>query len=69
LNLPDQSVLAFGIGMDPEVWSPAQGDGVDYKVFIRPHAQPTTLYQVFHRYIDPKNNRLKTGAGSMNGWI
>lgn len=56
LNLPDQSVLAFGIGMDPEVWSPEQGDGVDYKVFIRPHAQPNTLYQVFHRYIDPKNN-------------
>jgi tetratricopeptide (TPR) repeat protein len=56
LNLPDQSVLAFGIGMDPEVWSPDHGDGVDYKVFIRPHAQPTTLYQVFHRYIDPKNH-------------
>jgi tetratricopeptide (TPR) repeat protein len=56
LNLPDQSVLAFGIGMDPEVWSPVQGDGVDYKIFIRPHAQPVTLYQVFHRYIDPKNS-------------
>jgi len=46
----------FGLGMDPAVWSPDKGDGVEYNVYVRYPDEPYKLYRVFHRYLDPKRN-------------
>jgi tetratricopeptide (TPR) repeat protein len=56
LTLPLQSSLRFGLGVDPAVWSSRQGNGVDSCVYVRPLEQPHAVHQVFHRYLDPKNN-------------
>ena len=55
-KLPLQSELAFGIGMDPQVWSPDKGDGVEYNIYVQKTEEPNTLHRVFNIYIDPKNN-------------
>lgn len=55
IDLPFNSLLWFGIGMDPDVWSPDKGDGVEYNIYIRYPDNPNLLYRVFHKYIDPKN--------------
>ncbi|MEM4203751.1 MAG: tetratricopeptide repeat protein [Candidatus Methanomethylicaceae archaeon] len=56
LTLPLQSMLHFGYGMAPDVWSPEKGDGVEYNIYVQRSDEPYKLYRVFHRYIDPKNN-------------
>jgi tetratricopeptide (TPR) repeat protein len=56
LLLPSQSALRFGLGLDPAVWSPDKGDGLEYNVYVRHPKDPLVFHQVFHRYIDPKNN-------------
>ena len=35
LDLPDQTILSFGLGMSPEVWSPEKGDGVQYTIYVK----------------------------------
>jgi 4-amino-4-deoxy-L-arabinose transferase-like glycosyltransferase/tetratricopeptide (TPR) repeat protein len=56
LTLPLRSTLCFGYGMDPAVWSPDKGDGVEYNIYVSLAEEPSKLYRVFHDYIDPKNN-------------
>jgi len=56
LDLPQQSSLAFGFGISPDVWSPEKGDGVEYNIYVRKQDEPYKLYWVFQKYIDPKNN-------------
>ena len=56
ITVPEQAMLNFGLGMDPSVWLPDKGDGVEYNIFIRKPEEPYKLYRMFHRYIDPKNN-------------
>ena len=55
LSLPDSPIMQFGLGMSEEVWSPEKGDGVEYSIYVRDPKIPNTLYQVFQKFIDPKN--------------
>jgi hypothetical protein len=50
----ENSSLYFGIGLDPRVWLPTQGDGVEFEILIKD--SPYHMVQIFDRYIDPKNN-------------
>jgi 4-amino-4-deoxy-L-arabinose transferase-like glycosyltransferase len=56
LIVPKQAELKFGLAMDPEVWSPEKGDGVEYNIFIHRLSEPNKLHWLFQHYIDPKNN-------------
>jgi len=56
VEVPERAGLHFGLGMDPAVWSPDKGDGVEYNVYVRYPDEPYRLYRVFHRYLDPKRN-------------
>ena len=56
VTMPQQAMLHFGLGIDPAVWSPDKGDGVEYNLYVRKPDEPYVLYQVFSRYVDPKNN-------------
>jgi tetratricopeptide (TPR) repeat protein len=56
LTLPQQPTLKFGLGMDPQVWQADMGDGVEYSIYVRSPQEPHRLYQVFNRYLDPKND-------------
>lgn len=56
VSLPPSPVMQFGLGISEAVWSPENGDGVEYIIFIRDLQNPDTLYQVFQKTIDPKNN-------------
>jgi hypothetical protein len=56
IMLPLNAFLSFGIGMDPAVWSSEKGDGMLFKVFVQKTDEPNILYQIFQKYIDPKNN-------------
>lgn len=56
IKLPAESMLRFGIGMAPEVWSSDKGDGVQYSIYVRTSQSPSVLYKVFTYYLDPKNN-------------
>jgi hypothetical protein len=53
VSIGNISVLRFATAMDPEIWSPDKGDGVEYRVHVL-SAQGDDL--VFSRYLDPKNN-------------
>jgi tetratricopeptide (TPR) repeat protein len=55
-TIPKQARLFFGLGLDPSVWSPEKGDGVEYNIYIRRPEEPNKLFWVFQHYIDPKNN-------------
>jgi tetratricopeptide (TPR) repeat protein len=55
LEIPQQASLHFGLGLDPAVWSPDKGDGVEYNLYVRYPNEPYVLNQVYHRYLDPKN--------------
>ena len=52
MYVPDNSVLTWGIALDPRVWSPDKGDGVVFRVAIRDHQQTVAMYAM---YLDPKN--------------
>jgi hypothetical protein len=57
VNIPERAAMRFGIGMDPTVWASDQGDGVEFRIYVRQADQPQRLYQVFGYHLDPKNNR------------
>lgn len=52
LHIQPDTQLAFGIGLDPEVWSPEKGDGVRFEVLV---TDGSRTVQVFNQYLDPKN--------------
>jgi tetratricopeptide (TPR) repeat protein len=54
--VPEQAGLHFGLGMDPTVWDPVKGDGVEYNIYVRDPDHPSVFRRVFSRYLDPKNN-------------
>ena len=54
--MPKRAGLHFGLGMDPTVWSPDKGDGVEYNVYVQRPDEPYKLYRVFQRYVNPKSN-------------
>jgi len=56
LQIPREAGLHFGLGLDPAVWSPDNGDGVEYNVYVSELDKPAVLRRVFHRYVDPKSN-------------
>ncbi len=56
LTLPPNPIMQFGLGLSEEVWSPDKGDGVEYNIYVRNLTAPNTLYRVYHKTIDPKNN-------------
>jgi Bacterial membrane protein YfhO len=54
LLVPEQaSELDFSIGLSPEVFLPAYGDGVTFKIILLEQGNKT---EVFSKYIDPKNH-------------
>lgn len=55
LEMPQGAGLHFGLGLDPAVWSPDKGDGVEYNLYVRYPYEPHVLHRVYHRYLDPKN--------------
>jgi 4-amino-4-deoxy-L-arabinose transferase-like glycosyltransferase len=56
ISLSSKSNLYFGIGMNPDVWSSEKGDGMEFNIFVQKNEDQNTLYHVFNKYIDPKNN-------------
>ena len=46
-------MLNFSIGLDPEVFLPYRGDGVDYQITLLENEKS---FDLFSKYIDPKNN-------------
>ena len=56
VDVPERAGLHFGLGLDPAVWSPDKGDGVEYNVYVRDPDEPYKLHRIFHHYLDPKNN-------------
>jgi hypothetical protein len=56
LEIPQGAGLHFGLGLDPTVWSPDNGDGVEYNIYVLDPGEPNSLERVYQRYLDPKNN-------------
>jgi len=50
--VPRYASLNFSIALSPEVWNPALGDGVRFRVFLKVEDRTVVLYD---RYYDPKN--------------
>jgi hypothetical protein len=50
--IPDNSVLTWGIALNPRVWSPDKGDGVVFGVAVKDADQSVDMYAM---YLDPKN--------------
>jgi len=67
-DVPERAGLHFGLGMDPAVWSPDKGDGVEYNVYVRYPDEPYKLHRVFHRYLDPKNSLKAAGNPDDRHW-
>jgi len=55
LQLPYNSFIYFGVGLDPAIWDPSNGDGVEYLTFLNTQDNPNRKYQIYYRYVDPKN--------------
>ena len=54
LLVPNDAIfLNFSIGMNPAVWSPEKGDGVEFEIYINGTGKGE---KIFSKYIDPKNN-------------
>ena len=51
--IPQNAVLQFGIGMNPQVWDKA-GDGVTFEIKVVD--EKSAKIQIFSSYIDPKAN-------------
>jgi len=68
VDVPERAGLHFGLGMDPAVWSPDKGDGVEYNVYMRYPDEPYKLYRVFHHYLDPKNSLKAAGNPDDRHW-
>ncbi len=54
-HIPADSALRFSIGLSPTVWSPWNGDGVLFEIYLY-DIKSNNLEELFSRYIDPKNN-------------
>jgi hypothetical protein len=52
VHVPSDSVLAWGIALDPRVWMPERGDGVTFRIAINDHGEHDVA---FAHYLDPKN--------------
>ena len=55
VTVPENGALRFSIALSPEVWSPEQGDGVNFQVYVASTNQPTKEL-AFQRYLNPKDN-------------
>ena len=53
--IPENTTLEFAISLDPLVWSPDKGDGVNFSISISNNSISQTL---FSKYIDPKTNKI-----------
>jgi hypothetical protein len=53
LRIKPGSQLDFGITLDPDVWLPDHGDGVEFAIDLVVNGARINL---FNQYIDPKNN-------------
>jgi hypothetical protein len=51
--IPRNATLKFSIALDPHVWSPEKGDGVNFDIYLKEKDSEILL---FSKYIDPKNN-------------
>lgn len=56
LELPKYAALRFSIALDPEVWNPEKGDGVNFMLFVRETGAAEDGEMVFQRYLNPKLN-------------
>jgi hypothetical protein len=67
--IPPNSSLEFDISLDPFVWSPDKGDGVQYEIYVLGNG---TQRQIFSKYIDPKSDlgirKWNTYALDMDDW-
>src|SRR5690606_4605010 len=45
LQLPYNSFIYFGVGLDPAIWDPSNGDGVEYLIFLNTKDNPNRKYQ------------------------
>jgi hypothetical protein len=52
VKLPEYSKLDFSIALDPAVWDPAKGNGVEFIITITANGVQEDIFQ---EYIDPKN--------------
>jgi hypothetical protein len=50
---PRHRALSFSVALDPRVWAPDKGDGVQFEMAITAAGQRR---RVFSRWVDPKNN-------------
>lgn len=53
MRIPENSLLNFGIAVDPRVWDKRNGDGVIFEIIIKEGMKENIL---FSRYINPKVN-------------
>jgi hypothetical protein len=49
----NKDLMRIAITLDPEIWSPEKGDGVEYRIYLD---SIDDEHLVFSQYIDPKNN-------------
>ncbi len=56
VTVPDSGALRFAIAMDPVIWTPEKGDGVNFRIFLKEAAAQDEGTMVFYRYINPKVN-------------
>ncbi|MCS7003555.1 MAG: hypothetical protein NZ518_11960, partial [Dehalococcoidia bacterium] len=53
VTVPERAVLRFSLGMDPEVWRPDRGDGVEFVVLVTDRGRSNV---VMRDQINPKSN-------------
>jgi hypothetical protein len=56
VEVPENGAFRFAISLSPEVWSPAQGDGASFKLYVTEVDAPEEGQFAFIRYINPKHN-------------
>jgi hypothetical protein len=56
ITVPDSGAMKLAIALDPQVWSPEKGDGVDFQVYVTPVDTPNNGQFLLDRYINPKIN-------------
>lgn len=56
VTVPESGALRFAIAMDPAIWTPEKGDGVNFRIFMKDVAAQDDGEMVFYRYINPKVN-------------
>jgi hypothetical protein len=56
VTVPTAGALRFAIALSPDVWSPQNGDGVRFEVYVANIDTPQEGQLVFSRYINPKYN-------------